>query len=335
MNARLNALVAALPLAFVAMPALAILNHVGDFDGDGRSDVFWRNFATGANTIWRSATYSTPQPTVGVTNFSWEVAGKGDFDGDGKADLLWRNHATGGNTIWRSGNFSTQLAVGTVSNLSWHVAAVGDFDGDGRSDVLWRNVSTGANTIWKSANRSTPQAMATVLLDPAGGDWEIVGVGDFDGDGRSDVFWRHGVDGPGVIWKSANAATRQAVPDFSGMGGNYAGWRVVGVGDFNGDGKSDVFWRNVQRGSNVIWLSANASTPQTAANVSDLNWVVANVGDFDGDGRSDVFWRHEVAGTNVIWKSGDRMTPQAVTAVTSHAWVVLPYEAQALAPWDY
>jgi hypothetical protein len=48
---------------------------VGDFNGDDRADIFWRNLSTGANDIWRSATSSLRQPVAPVTNFSWIIAG--------------------------------------------------------------------------------------------------------------------------------------------------------------------------------------------------------------------------------------------------------------------
>ena len=35
--------------------------------------MFWRNSATGANTIWKSAAASQQQPTTGVTNLAWKV----------------------------------------------------------------------------------------------------------------------------------------------------------------------------------------------------------------------------------------------------------------------
>jgi hypothetical protein len=55
-------------------------------------------------------------------------------------------------------------------------------------------------------------------------------------------------------------------------------WKVVGSGDFDGDGKSDLFWRNSGTGDNAIWLSANAATFQWVATVPDLNWKVVAVG---------------------------------------------------------
>ena len=205
MRAVSSALVALLLLA-APYPARAA---TGDHDGDGRSDVFWRNGTTGANAIWKSGDASTQQLTAGVTSRHWNVVGTGDFDGDGRSDEFWRNDTTGANAIWKSGNAATPQAVAGVTNLSWQVVGVGDFDGDGKSDVLWRNTATGANTIWKSGNAATLLAVAGV----SNRSWEVVGIGDFDGDGRSDAFWRNTGTGANVIWKSGNAATRQDTVD--------------------------------------------------------------------------------------------------------------------------
>src|SRR5260221_5055564 len=56
--------------------------------------------------------------------------------------------------------------------------------------------------------------------------------------------------------------------------------------DFNGDGRSDILWRNSMTGENVIWLMNGAaiSSSVTFATVADPNWSIAGVGDFNGDG---------------------------------------------------
>ena len=36
-------------------------------------------------------------------------------------------------------------------------------------------------------------------------------------------------------------------------------WKVAGTGDFNGDGKSDICWRNSSTGENAIWNSGDAA----------------------------------------------------------------------------
>ena len=292
-----------------------------DFDGDGKSDVLWRNGSNGADTIWKSANSATPQAMTTVTSQSWAIVGKGDFNGDGKADVLWRNASNGSNTIWRSGNAATQQTVVGVTDLAWKAVGVGDFDGDGKADILWRNTSTGANTIWKSANRGTPQAVASVTSQS----WKVVGVGDFDNDGKSDILWRDTGSGANSIWRSGNRNTPQTV-----VGVTSQSWKVVGTGDFDGDGRADILWRNTSTGGNAIWKSANRDTPQAIIGVTSQSWQVAAVADYNGDGKSDILWRNLATGGDAIWKSGNRDTQQAMTGVTNLAWKIVPYEGQSL-----
>ncbi|HEV2043409.1 MAG TPA: M10 family metallopeptidase C-terminal domain-containing protein, partial [Sphingomicrobium sp.] len=65
--------------------------------------------------------------------------------------------------------------------------------------------------------------------------------------------------------------------------------------DFNGDGRSDILWRNVD-GQLSNWLGqANGGFVQNNANaatVVPIAWAVAGTGDFNGDGRDDILWRN-------------------------------------------
>ena len=142
---------------------------IGDFDGDGVSDLLWRHATTGQNIIWRSANSATLRRVARVGSLDWKIATVGDFNGDGRSDILWRNSRTGANVIWKSGSSLTPQAVRAVTNLAWKVAATGDFDGDGKWDLAWRNSATGANVIWKSANAATRQPLPTVAAD-----WRLV-----------------------------------------------------------------------------------------------------------------------------------------------------------------
>jgi cysteine-rich repeat protein len=302
--------------------AAVVTSHpAGDYTGDGRSDVFWRNGSTGSNVVWKSGSASTTQATASVSSSKWKVVGRGDFNGDGKADVLWRNTSTGTNSIWRSANATTPQSVTGVTSQSWQVAGIGDFDGNGKADILWRNYSTGADTIWKAASSATRQATASVTNLA----WRVAGIGDFNGDGRSDIFWRNVSTGSNAIWKSGNSGTPQSVSSVTDVH-----WSVVGTGDFDGDGKSDLLWRNSATGANTIWRSANSATGLKMTSVTNQSWQVAAIGDFNGDGKADIFWRNGATGANTIWKSAQSTTTQTTSSVTNLAWTIAPHEGQAI-----
>jgi len=46
-------------------------------------------------------------------------------------------------------------------------------------------------------------------------------------------------------------------------------WQVKGIGDFDGDGKADILWRNAVTGENYIWLMNGLST----ASQGSVNFV--------------------------------------------------------------
>jgi len=45
----------------------------GDFDGDGKSDLLWRNTGNGSNALWRSGDAGAQLPVTGVTNQAWTI----------------------------------------------------------------------------------------------------------------------------------------------------------------------------------------------------------------------------------------------------------------------
>lgn len=279
---------------------------VHDFDGDGVSDIFWRNQSTGANLIWPAGDSNGAWTVASVTDRDWKVAGVGDFDGDGHADVFWRHGTSGANAIWRSADSNMRQVVATVPDQGWQLAGVGDFDGDGRSDLLWRHAATGMNAIWKSGdvNEQRPVRGVTDVL------WQVAGVGDFDGDGRSDILWRHAATGMNVIWNGGEFRNQRAV-----TGVTNTAWRVAGVGDFDGDGRSDVLWRHGVTGANVIWASADHGIQRPVTGVTNLAWQVVTLGDYDGDGRADILWRMQGTGRNAIWLGGDYATQLPAAAM--------------------
>src|SRR5205823_6084136 len=107
-----------------------------DFDGDCKSDILWRNSATGEDYLWlmnAQAIVSQGSLTT-LGDPAWQIQGTGDFDGDGKADILWRNALTGENYIWLMNGLSiaSQGSVNVVDGkLGWLIQVFGCVGGGG------------------------------------------------------------------------------------------------------------------------------------------------------------------------------------------------------------
>jgi hypothetical protein len=251
----------------------------GDFDGDGKDDILWRNSSTGQNYIY-FLDGATLKPTEGfirtVADQNWQVAGVGDFDGDGKDDILWRNAATGENYIYMMNGLVIHAEgyFRTVADMNWHVVGVGDVDNDGKADIVWRNSATGENYIYAmDANQIKPNE--GYIRTVADQNWQVAGVGDFDGDGSADLFWRNTVTGENYLYPM-NGTTILASEGYVRTVADQ-NWQIVATGDFDGDGIDDVLWRNASTGENYIYPmhgTAIKGNERSIRTVADQNWQV-------------------------------------------------------------
>ena len=131
---------------------------VGSFSGNVntttgllKTDILWRNTATGQNSIWfMDGTTLTSSAFITTVATTWAIAGVGDYNGDRKADILWRNASTGEGAIWFMNGASIASSAFTTSVVdpNWKVVGTADYNGDGIADILWRNSATGENVIW-------------------------------------------------------------------------------------------------------------------------------------------------------------------------------------------
>ena len=254
---------------------------VGDFDGDGKADILWQNSNTGHLYVWlMNGTNVSGGGDIGSVSSDWSIEGIGDFNKDGKADILWQNSSNGQVYIWlmNGASVSSGASPGTVGS-GWNVVGVGDFDGNGKADILWQNGGSGDVYIWLMDGTSVSGGGAVGTVTP---DWSVQGVGDFNGDGKSDILWRN-ISGQVYVWlMSGTTITSQGSPGTtaadasttccSGVGN---GWNILNVGDYNGDGKADVLWENLNTGQMFVWLMngtsvASGGSPGTVG----LGWQV-------------------------------------------------------------
>jgi hypothetical protein len=71
--------------------------------------------------------------------------------------------------------------------------------------------------------------------------------------------------------------------------------------DFNGDGKSDILWRNVGSGAEIMWLMNGTQVIGSGSIGGDATWTVVATGDFNGDGKVDLLWRNSATGNVIMW----------------------------------
>ncbi|BCU13824.1 beta strand repeat-containing protein [Microcystis aeruginosa] len=257
---------------------------VGDFNGDGKSDLAVAN--RGSNNV--SVLLGTGTGSFGAaTNFSVGNAPSsvtvGDFNGDGKSDLAVANDFSNNvSVLLGTGTGSFATATNFAVGISPRSVAVGDFNGDGKSDLAVANdfsstVSVLLGTGTGSFGTATDFSVGSRLFS--------VTVGDFNGDGKSDLAVANLNSNNvsvllGTGTGSFGTATNFTVGSFP---------RSVTLGDFNCDGKSDLAVANAGSSNVSVLLGTGTGSFGTATNFTVGNGPASvTVGDFNGDGKSDL-----------------------------------------------
>lgn len=277
-----------------------------------------------------------------------------DVTGDGLSDLVIASSQANSFFVYPHDGVSAFLPAYSYPQSeefwAWPGAIeVMDIDGDGANEVItaspcnrpcsnvfvYRRDTQGFLYLAKTIpTYDIPFALTAYDIDRDGNEDLLVGhsgwfeVGRYMGQGTdlSTTELRSSVPVNGPSFSQAfgdlnhDRRTDLVVANSFGVSLLYGATRTIN--DFNGDYVTDVLWRNPVTNQNVIWKSANNTTPQ-AMNSVGLAWTLQTTGDFNGDGKYDVFWRNTMTGQNVIWRSANAATGQAVTSITNLDWAVV------------
>jgi hypothetical protein len=180
----------------------------------------------------------------------------GDVNGDGKADIITGTGVGGGPRV-RVLDGAT-LGQRTLKDYFAYEdsfrggvqVAAGDVNGDGRDDVVTGTGVGGGPRVVVFDGRDDRVLKDFFAYEDTFRGGVQVGAGDFDGDGRADVFVGSGAGGGPVARVVSGADDRELARVLADDAGFRGGVRVDSV-DVNGDGADDLVCR-VRRGNDDV-----------------------------------------------------------------------------------
>jgi putative heme-binding domain-containing protein len=219
-----------------------------------------------------------------------------DIDADGNTDIV-------SGPSWYAGpDFRTHHAYAparrfSIKSYSDHFFTFAeDFNADGRPDLLTIPIP-GAKSYWYE-NPGKPDAhwKKHLVLDDVGN--ESPTLVDLTGDGQTELLCCHG----GAIGYASRDASGPTLPwNFTPISENRGFGRFthgLGVGDLNGDGRSDVLERNGWWEQPATSGSLFTFHPFPFAQSGGAQMFAY---DFDGDGDNDVISSQNAHGYGLTW----------------------------------
>ncbi|MFQ5653527.1 MAG: FG-GAP-like repeat-containing protein [Planctomycetota bacterium] len=252
----------------------------GDIDNDGDVDLYLTCF--GPNLLFRNdggGRFTDITGAAGVGDPLWgSSAAFADFDGDGFLDLYLCNYLDF--TVDKHKRCTLGRGIPAYCSPDAY---------PGAPDRLYRNDGDGTFTdVTREAGIGLPGGKGLGVL-----------CGDFDGDGRVDLYLAN--DGvANRLFRNLGGFRFEDVTLVAGVGHNDEGMAQAGMGiaggDLDGDGLSEIFVTNLSAETNVLYRGGSGglfSDATQGARLGAPSLLMTGFGtasgDFDHDGDLDLF----------------------------------------------
>ena len=280
---------------------LGSLSIGGTLNAGGNSYTLTRNNAALSLTVTASGPSKSPA---------------GDIDGNGVSDVMFQykvDHQIG---FWMNGS-NTWKGQGLPEPAEWEVVGAYDMNANGKADVVMLgNVTVngvkGAYVGYRKDGDMSTWENISYLNNPDNIQWNVK-VGNMTGNaGKNSIVWHAAELGAVGVWTDGTDSW------VSISGGFDKNWTMLGTGDFNGDGKDEILFRN---GTNFYTTDINS-------NFSSLGgfgdgWDVRAIGDFSGDGKDDLVLFHKDTGSVVKLENGQTSSYASLGQLDANDWFIV------------
>ncbi|MBE6377772.1 MAG: hypothetical protein E7051_03010 [Lentisphaerae bacterium] len=215
-----------------------------------------------------------------------------DLDGNGLADVILVHTKQGYSGAWLTTGDASVIKWGSLSNVNAGTEILGTgtlygSESDGQDIFFADSKSVGA---WNVVDGKVTGYKSVMSVNST---TNVLGLGDFNGDGATDILLRstngdlgyYNTDGTGFTY-------------LKGLGKE---WTVAAIGDLNGDGLDDVVLRHNAGFAGTFLTQENGTVKWANLDTLSNDMTIVGTGDFNGDGIDDVLLQNKSNGWVGAW----------------------------------